>query len=115
VRTSVLLAVLMLLFSVSSSTQEVEHAPTVAQCQADQASWLSKLESDHDLDNVTIPMLQAWQREMSQCRVVDVPNHHKYYNTEMEAAASESTREYNFIKRHGLLSQLLDEDAAGKR
>jgi len=38
-----LLAVAILI-AVPAIGQEVEHAPTVAQCQADQRLWLSKLE-----------------------------------------------------------------------
>lgn len=110
-----LLAALVLLFAVSSPTQEVEHAPTVAQCQADQALWLSKIEEDHGTDDVTILTLQAWQKEMRQCQAVDQANHSKYYNTWGEALAEESLREYKFIVRHGLMDKLLAEDAAGQR
>jgi hypothetical protein len=115
VRASILLAALVLFFSVSTSPQDVEHAPTVAQCQADQALWLSTLEDEHTADNVIFPTLQAWEHEMNQCTSVDPPNHNKYYNTWSEAIADESLREYRFIKRHGLLDKFVAEDAAGKR
>jgi hypothetical protein len=96
-------------------TQEVEHAPTVAQCQADQALWMAKLQRDHGTDDVTVKALWAWEHEMGQCMDVDRPNHSKYYNTEGEATAQESLREMDFIVRAGLRDQFFAEDAAGKR
>ena len=107
--------VLALLFSVPGIPQEVEHAPTVAQCQADQRFWISKLEADHGLDDVTVPTLIAWEHEMIKCEAVDPPNRIQYYNTWGEATAIEAWREHDFIKRHGLDEQFLAEDAAGKR
>jgi hypothetical protein len=115
VKTPIILAALVLLFCVPSSPQQVEHAPTVAQCQADQRLWLSKLEADHGLDDVTYPTLIAWGVEMGQCDAVDNPNHHKYYVTNSEIIAAESRRELGFIYRHGLYQQFIAEDAAGKR
>ncbi|MGD0544673.1 MAG: hypothetical protein ABSB65_09705 [Candidatus Acidiferrales bacterium] len=114
-RTLIPLTALVLLFSVSSAPQEVEHAPTAQQCQADQALWMSKLEGDHGLDTVTVRTLHLWEHEMGQCMIVDKQNHSKYYNTDAEAVATESTRELNFIDRHSLLSQFYKEDAEGQR
>jgi hypothetical protein len=115
VRTSIFLAALVLLFAVSSSTQEVEHAPTVAQCQADQALWISKLESETGVSTVKFRTLDAWQREMNDCKQVDETNSYKYFNVETEVEAEFSRREFDFIVRRGLLNQFMNEDAAGKR
>ena len=93
----------------------MKHAPTAAQCQADQRLWLSKLEADHGLDDVTVTTLMEWELEMQDCKAVDPQNHWTYFNTQAEALAIESSRELNFIKRHGLWQQFVDEDAAGKR
>jgi hypothetical protein len=109
-----LLAVVILL-AVPAIGQEVEHAPTVAQCQADQRLWLSKLESSDLLKDVTHRTLNDWAEEMAKCKVVDPENHWKYYNTGAEALAEQSSRETGFIIRHGLWQQFVDEDAAGKR
>jgi hypothetical protein len=113
--TKVLLTAAVILFFASSLTpQEVEHAPTVAQCQADQALWLSKLEGP-DPNSLGFPTLLAWEHEMIQCEAVDPSNLNKYYNTWAEAQASDSSRQFHFIKRHGFYDQFLAEDAAGKR
>jgi hypothetical protein len=110
-----LLLAVAIVIAVPALGQDVEHAPTVAQCQADQRLWLSKLEANHGLDDVTVPTLVAWEHEMIKCEAVDPPNRLQYYNTWGEATAIEAWREHNFIKRHGLDEQFLAEDAAGKR
>jgi hypothetical protein len=115
VRASILLAALVLLFSVSSSTQEVEHAPTVAQCQADQALWLSKLETRDGTSDILVQTLHKWQHEMSACEAVDSLNKSKYFNAETKIEAEIEGRELSFIYRHNPYQQFLDEDAAGKR
>jgi hypothetical protein len=115
VKTSILLAALVFLFPVSSSTQEVEYEPTVDQCQAAQAAWLSKMESAHGLqDVITVPTLHAWGQEMRKCAIVDELNYAKYKETQVDAISAIATREFEFIKRHGLLKQFQNEDAAGQ-
>jgi hypothetical protein len=97
--------------------QEIEHAPTVAQCQADQRLWLSKLEDNppHGIDDVTYGTLIAWMREMSQCMEVDPSNRHGYFNTIAEAEGGKRWRLEDFLKRHNLWEQFKQEDAEGKR
>jgi hypothetical protein len=96
----------------ASLTGQVEHAPTVAQCQADQRLWLSKIEGDSAL---TFDALANMGREMLACHDVDPPNARDYYNTSCSATAAMATRMSNFIQRHQLWQQLEAEDAAGKR
>ena len=97
--------------------QAVEYAPTVEQCRADRAYWMSKLEqpSEKGTDDVTFETLRGWQKEMSKCQVVDPENYWKYYNAGSEAVAESGNRALNFIIHHNLWQQFLDEDAAGKR
>jgi hypothetical protein len=114
VRTSILLAALVLLFPVSNSTQEVEYAPTVDQCQAAQAVLLSKMESGHGLEDVTVSTLHNWGQEMRKCAIVDELNYVKYKETQVNAVSMIATREFEFIKRHGLLKQFQNEDATGR-
>lgn len=101
----------------SPQAQQVEHAPTVEQCRADQALWLSKLEIPYHrgTDDVVVSTLHQWQSEMHDCEAVDPPNQFKYYNTRVEALSEESLRELTFIYRHNLYHQFVEEDAAGKR
>jgi len=76
--------------------------------------WLADLE-DNRAQEVKFFALTDWQIELRKCEVVDPENHIKYYNTGPEAAEVQLSREYNFIKRHGLFDQFLAEDTAGKR
>jgi hypothetical protein len=95
--------------------QAVERPPTIAQCQADQALWLSKLEDPHGTDDVSYKMLYQWAIELEQCAAADLKNRSKYFNTEAEAQANQLRRMYHFIYRHGLLNQFISEDEAGLR
>jgi hypothetical protein len=61
-------------------SQEVQHAPTVEQCRADQRLWLSKLEGP-DGTNVTFRELRGWILEMFDCERVDPEFRVRYYNT----------------------------------
>jgi hypothetical protein len=105
-----------LVLTASLVGQDVQHAPTVAQCQADQRLWLSKIE---DTDNAsalpTFDVLSKWQREMSDCKTVDPSEELKYYNTGAEIRTMQGIRLMNFIARHGLWDKFKEEDAAGKR
>ena len=111
----VILAVILLGTSVVG---QVEHAPTVAQCQADQRLWLAQIEADAKDSNKGLPSLEvirAWGSEMHNCQEVDPENSHKYYNTQSEIVTEELLRLRNFIVRHDLWDKFLEEDAAGKR
>lgn len=94
--------------------QEVEHAPTVEQCQADQRLWISKIEDDVAKD-ASFYTIGAWQVEMHNCEKVDPPNHWKYYNTAEEASEVQFNRMMKFLIKHSLLLQFVTEDAEGKR
>jgi hypothetical protein len=110
------LIVLIGLLVAPSLVGQVEHAPTVAQCQADQRLWLSKLETlpvDKDLPSYTT--LSLWNNEMGQCQKVDPPNEWKYYNVEGEISDVEISRMIKFLGRQGLWSKFIAEDAAGNR
>jgi hypothetical protein len=97
--------------------QAVEHAPTVAQCQADRAYWDSKLEQDDrkGTSDVQFMTLFEWDVEMDKCRVVDYPNRWQYFNLGEEALAEMAIRQRRFLVRHSMWQQFLDEDAAGQR
>jgi hypothetical protein len=94
-------------------SQDVKHAPTVAQCQADQRLWLSELESD--ATSITFTTLRDWIIEMGDCRKIDPVHDWAYYNTYGEASGIGGLRMMTFIKRHELWDKFLAEDAAGKR
>jgi hypothetical protein len=52
---------------------------------------------------------------MDKCQVVDPPNRWQYFNVGEEALAAMAIRQRDFINRHDMWQQFLDEDAAGKR
>jgi hypothetical protein len=99
----------------STGLQEVKHAPTAAQCQADARLWLSKLEDmrPSSLADVSYFNLSDWQSEMSDCKPVDPENVALYQNVSFEAVATRMVRLRDFLIRHNLLDQFTKEDAAG--
>jgi hypothetical protein len=92
----------------------VEHAPTVAQCQADQKLWLAELE-DNRVRDVKYFALADWKIEMRKCESADSENRRKYETTESEVLAAQASRQSDFIDRHGLFHQFIVEDEEGKR
>jgi hypothetical protein len=119
-KTSLLAAVLGVLvasFVSGQPRQEVEHAPTAEQCQEDRAYWSSKLTQPvgKEADDVLYMTLLGWDAEMEKCQVVDHPNRWQYFNVGEEALAAMAIRQRDFINRHDMGQQFLDEDAAGKR
>jgi len=68
-----ILGVVIVLTSSMLGGQDVQHAPTVAQCQADQRLWMSKIESDptNQLTLPTYSVLHKWEGEMRDCEDVD--------------------------------------------
>jgi hypothetical protein len=97
----------------TSLVGQVEHAPTVAQCQADQRLWIDEIENrGTHLKYVTI---DGWLLEMGDCDKVDPKNHSNYHSTEAEIVAEEALRMEGFIQRHSLWNKFIAEDSAGTR
>jgi len=112
------LAVLTVLFAFPAFAQDVKHAPTVAQCQADQRLWNSKLEDkphQQGLADISYGTLMEWIIEMGDCEEVDPENRDKYLNTGQEAITANAIRLRDFIRRRKLFEEFLKEDAAGER
>ena len=116
----VILAVLLLfptiLFPTTRGTaQQAATGPNAAQCQSDAAIWLPTLETQGGTIAITYETLGTWVNEMMQCQTVDPPNREKYFKVASGAVAERANRETNYLVRHGLYSQFLAEDVAGKR
>ncbi len=94
---------------------QVEHAPSVAQCQADQRLWLSKIEEGDSPVLANWAVLSQWDTEMTDCQKVDVAHRWDYYNLAAEISATQGSRMYHFMERHDMWQKFLEEDAAGKR
>jgi hypothetical protein len=110
------LTIVILLFTAITTTahpQEVKHAPTVAQCQADGRLWLSKLDDENSKSSVSYNTLVDWGAEMKDCTKVDPTQHQLYYDVEDDVLATILDRYLNFIKRHQLYEQFVGEDEAG--
>jgi len=106
----------LILATALAFAQQIEHAPTVAECQADQRLWLSRLEDNNDkLKDITTVTLAHWSSEMRSCEAVDPPNFQRYYNTRAEVTAEQYIRLSDFVDRHNLSGKFVEEDAAGQR
>jgi hypothetical protein len=109
-----------------------EHAPTVAQCQADIAIWGdTNLEIEYrdataaflsvgtpnksKVNNLGLDKVVARMTEMDDCGKVDPQGLVKYSNAAAFYEAAFKDRFVGFVKRHNLLPQLKLEDAQGKR
>jgi hypothetical protein len=94
--------------------QEIQHAPTVAQCQADQRLW------DYQLINQSeklpdIEVLQKWNSELRDCMKADPQNRLQYFITVDEVDGETLLRMMHFLQRHNTLKDFVNEDDAGKR
>lgn len=103
---------------VAGGTQD--HAPTKNQCRADYNLWssaatLSAKDIAESLDKLPAEEMSKRAREMSQCFFVDAARSAQYNAQTSSYNLALRTREENFLRRHGLLDQFLDEDAKGFR
>jgi hypothetical protein len=108
------------IFVLAAVGQDVQHAPTGAQCRADQRLWDSQLlvpDKDwaHSANDVSARTLLLWWSEMSDCFAVDPNNLSDYSQTERHVLLVRGSRMADFIERHGLTGKFYEEDAAGKR
>ena len=110
-----LLAVLITPFQLIYS-QEIEHAPTVAQCRADQWLWFSKLEQPNGVGvaTVTFTQLEDWRGEMGDCISVDPAFNFEYFETMTHIEYEKLMRTEHFLTRHNLFGQFMAEDEQGK-
>ena len=112
-RSALALAVLLM---GSVTVAQVEHAPTVAQCQADQRLWLSKLEVlPPDTNLPAFATLRQWSSEMGDYKEIDPKNGWEYFNVQSESNTIQAARMLRFLKRQHLWDKFVEEDAAGER
>lgn len=118
-----LLAALLFAFPIDSQ----EHAPTVDVCRADSAVWnAAVMNHNPEASKSKLPFdeLAARNKEMHDCVSVDPPHvgdepsiarMNTYSRLQALYTDEIAFRAMNFINRHGLGKQFLDEDAAGAR
>jgi len=104
-----------LVLTVSLIGQEIKHAPTVAQCQADERLWISSVEHHNDDTLPPLRVLWNWALETEDCQKVDPDNQRLYFNLSSEIIALRLTRMSHFLDRHNLYQQFVQEDEEGKR
>ena len=93
--------------------QQFKH-PTVEQCRADRRQWDAAVE-DHSYRHETIETIEERTLELTKCSVVDLEYEMTYLDAAMKYSIDEGNRLRSFLKRHHLVEQFKDEDAAGKR
>jgi hypothetical protein len=93
-----------------------DHAPTVAQCQADQKLWWQQLNSEPgEISRLTVIKLNERGLEMGNCGAVDEDRVADYDRVMALLTLEREKRIGHFLDRHHLTAQFLSEDAAGKR
>lgn len=106
--------IILIVFVFVAVGQEIQHAPTVAQCQADQRLW--DYEFIHQSEKLPdVGVLQKWNSEMRDCMKVDPQTQLQYVFTVGEIDAETELRMMHFLQRHNMLADFKTEDAAGKR
>ena len=119
-------AILFAAIAATAHAQEVQHAPTVAQCQADAALWQSqsgdffRAHKSHDAKNTAVASLTAKELlarsiEMADCLTVDSGHDEDYSMVQSTYFELFGDRMNNFMKRHNLMEQFFKEDEAGRR
>jgi hypothetical protein len=131
-RKHAILLILVALVLFASPTSGQQHALTQQQCQADAAAWGPP---SHDLftldltkpnvasfgvsssDQAKIEELNLRVQEMEQCKKIDVAlfSSRTYDNVEMYYVYVTWRRMHDFLIRHNLRDQFLQEDREGKR
>ena len=102
----------------TSMTGQFKHPPSVANCQAHQRLFLSKVEASNDANSDYLPgwdIISEWAAEMQECEMADPNGHAAYHNVREQIYAYKSVRQLDFIVRHDLYDQLIEEDKEGKR
>jgi hypothetical protein len=107
------LIVLSLVLLSASVPAQVEHAPTVAQCQADYKLWDATL--GRDASKVSYKTLTDWEQVMAKCMDVDDEHRTTYLILDGTIITREDSRLVNFLMRENLYKKFVEEDEAGAR
>ena len=109
---------------------QIEHAPTPEQCRADADAWgiptatpLFRNEAQFDQlvaatagdKNVSAKMLDARMKQLATCIRTDNVQDTRYSEAARAYAFASMIRMVNFLNRHNLTPQFLEEDEKGQR
>lgn len=108
------LTVIFALLTISAMAQEIEHATTAAQCEADIAVW--KAQDKAHIESLPVNTLVSRANELSDCSKVLVGDGAELAFT-LRAVYDQhvENRYVHFLMRHNLGQQMVDEDAKGAR
>jgi len=108
-------ATIVLLFASLAVAQEVKHAPTIEQCQADANLW--SVQSLEETDRLSVLTLEARWKEMYDCKRLDSSRDQRsvYEMVMHNSISDQEVRMVHFLERHHEWDQFVVEDAAGKR
>jgi len=108
------LLVILAIFTMGAAAQDIQHAPTAAQCQADIAVW--KTQNKAHIEALPVNTLVGRANELSDCSKVLDGDGSELART-MRAIYDQhiENRYVHFLMRHGLGQQMVDEDAKGAR
>jgi hypothetical protein len=112
-----IIAVMFLLFAGAAQAQEHAHELSPDLCRADARFWKAEV-LDKKLAKLRIKDIYLRTSEMAACLAMDGTTQDDVveYQFVFGAYLSEADkRHYDFIVRHNLNQQFLDEDAAGKQ
>jgi hypothetical protein len=109
----------LLLVLASTTSPQINHAPTVEQCRADQALWTAELQASGGENKETFGVWTGRMQEMTDCFTVDSDKQSSPVNgyqslTDLIVRVM-LKRQIRFIARHGLMQQFQSEDEAGAR
>jgi len=114
-----LVALVVLSMSARSVEQSERSVGLSIQCRADQQRWLTLVRSSSSMKHSTglppLGVVRQWQEEMEACEQIDRQGRFDYYAADSELEAELLSRAENFLERHDLLKQFIEEDEAGGR
>jgi len=106
------LAVLILASVLSVGAQEIKHAPTAAQCQADVKVWTAQVT---EVKTLRFAELYHRKGELVECSEVDERASDNYMELAKTYVFEMFNRTSAFIVRHNLAQQMVKEDEEGLR
>ena len=106
---------LVILLLMSAPLFSQDHAPTLAQCQADKNLWYGEsgnhlTDINNYLDGLSYMEISDRGYEMQQCALVDPHEEYLYRTLRDTFYRAALDRLKNFVARHGLAGQFLKED-----
>ncbi|HEY1659701.1 MAG TPA: hypothetical protein VGG14_15210 [Candidatus Sulfotelmatobacter sp.] len=113
--------ILFIVLAASAAGQDIQHAPSVEQCRADNRLWRSLDDRSNGFNEFTTRQLMGMAGEMQRCAAVDPRfgdpdgGGDTYWNMSMELHSAVFGRYMHFVNRHGLGPQFDEEDAKGAR